>query len=304
MEQAMTVLAQVLIIFLLIAIGAFCTKKGILDDRTSKKFSDLVINIINPAVIFMSFQVEYTSERLQGLLLTVLMTFAVFGISIPLSFLLIHGKDKGRVLTERMAFTFSNCGFMGIPLIASIFGQEGVFYVSAVIAVFNIVVWTYGEMMVAGSFSLSGLLTVLKSPNIIAIAAGLIFFIFRIKIPYIPAETLEHLSNMNTPMAMLVTGIAVASADLKKTFISPRIWLVSLAKLLLVPLIAAVLLRLVNAPYMVYQIVILTAAGCPTASITTLLAVKYNHNPVYASELVTATTLLSVATLPLIALVL
>ncbi len=304
MEQAMIVLAQVLIIFLLIAIGAFCTKKGILDDRTSKKFSDLVINIINPAVIFMSFQMEYTAERLQGLMLTFIMTFAVFGISIPLSYILIRGKDKGRMLTERIAFSFSNCGFMGIPLVSSIFGQEGVFYVSAVIAVFNIVVWTYGEMMVKQSFSLSGIVSVLKSPNIIAIIAGLIFFAFQIKIPYIPAETLGHLSNMNTPMAMLVTGITVASADVKKTFVNPRIWAISLAKLLIVPLVASVVLRLFSAPDIVYRIVVLTAAGCPTASITTLLAVKYNRNPVYASELVTATTLLSVCTLPLVALIL
>lgn len=304
MEQAITVLSQVVIIFLLIAIGAACTKKGLLDDRVSKKFSDLVINIINPAVIFTSFQMEYTAERLQGLLLTFVMAFAVFGISIPLSYILVRGKDKGRILTERLAFTFSNCGFMGIPLVSSIFGQEGVFYVSAVIAVFNIVVWTYGAMMMERGFSLSGLLKVLKSPNIISIAAGLIFFFFRIKIPYIPAETLGHLANMNTPMAMLVTGITVASADLKKTFLNLRIWIVSLTKLLLVPVLASLLLRLFPAPDMVYRIVVLTAAGCPTASITTLLAVQYNHNPVYASELVTATTLLSVLTLPVIAFLL
>lgn len=304
MEQAITVLSQVVIIFLLIAIGAVCTRKGLLDDRTSKKFSDLVINIINPAVIFISFQIEYTNERLHGLLLTFIMAFAVFGISIPLSYILLRGRDKGRLLTERLAFTFSNCGFMGIPLVSSIFGQEGVFYVSAVIAVFNIVVWTYGAMMIERSFSLSGLVGALKSPNIISIAAGLVCFFFQIKIPYIPAETLQHLANMNTPMAMLVTGIAVASADLGKTFGSLRIWLICLAKLLVVPAIASVLLRLFHAPDMVYKIVVLTAAGCPTASITTLLAVKYNHNPVYASELVTATTLLSVGTLPLVALLL
>ncbi|MBQ7793140.1 MAG: AEC family transporter [Clostridia bacterium] len=298
MNEFSTVLQQVLIIFLIMAVGIFLSKKGMLDKNGSKQITNIAINVVSPSLIFMSFQLEYDAQRLISLLFALAMSATVFIVSILLSNLLIRKKEGCDSGVERFAVVYSNCGYMGIPLISAIFGQEGVFYTSAVIAVFNALVWSHGVMTMQDKLSLRELLNVLKSPNIIAVVLGLLCYVFRITIPYIPAQTMQYLADMNTPLAMLISGATVASANIKQTFASKRIWLLSFYKLLLIPLVAALVLKLFNAPETVYRVVAITTA-CPTAGATTLIALKCGKNAEYGSQILAATTILSIITLPI-----
>ena len=302
MNEAFITLQQVLIIFIILIVGMFLAKKGLVDSNGSKQMSNLVVNIVSPAVIFMSFQTDYDPAKVHGLLLTFLLTFTVYVITVPLSILFIRKKDSTDAAIERMAVVYSNCGFMGIPLVAGIFGYEGVFYVSAVIAVFNIMIWTHGVLLMRDKLSAKDFVSVLKSPNIIAIVLGLICYFLQLRVPFIPKETLQHFANMNTPLAMLISGFSMANADLKSLFLNARTYLMCAIKLIVFPIIILFVLKLFNAPETVYMAVVITAA-CPSAGMSTILALKYNRNATYASELVAASTLLSVITLPIIVLI-
>ena len=302
MNEALITLQQVLIIFAIIFVGIILAKKGLVDTNGSKQMSNLVVNIVSPAVIFMSFQTDYDPTKVHGLLLTFAMTFFIFLITIPLSSIIIRKKEGRDSAIERMCIVYSNCGFMGIPLVAGIYGYEGVFYVSAVIAVFNIMVWTHGVLLMNDKLSGKEILSLFKSPNIIAIILGLIFYFSEIRIPLIPRETLQHFANMNTPLAMLISAFSMANANFKKIISNARIYIMCAIKLLLFPIISLFALKIFNAPEIVYMTVVVTSA-CPTAGMSTILALKYDRNNVYASELVAASTLLSVITLPLIVLI-
>lgn len=302
MNEAFIILQQAIIIFLILITGAFLSKKGLVNQSGSTQLSNIIVNVVSPAVIFMSYQTDYHPERVQSLLLTFSMCFTMYAISIPLSMLFISKKRGENKAIERFCTVFSNCGFMGIPLVSGIYGYDGVFYVSAVIAIFNLMIWTYGVILMRGKLSPSEFVSVLKSPNIIALALGLICFFLQIRIPFIPSETLQHFANMNTPLAMLISGISLASSNLKKIFTNGRIYFLCLLKLIVIPLAVAIVLKLFNAPEMVYMAVVITTA-CPTAGMSTILALKYNQNAAYASELVAASTVLSIITLPLITLI-
>ncbi len=302
MTEVITILGQVLIIFLIIGTGAILSKNNMIDKNGAKQITNLVVNVVTPSVIFMSFQTEYDPQKLKYLLLALIMSLTVYVVAIPLSMLLI--KKRAEVsLTERLAVSYPNAGYMGIPLVSAIFGQEGVFYTSAVITVFNLVIWSVGVMTIQDKLSFAELKRVLVSPNIFAILLGLLCYIFRITIPYIPAQALSFFAGMNTPLAMLVSGVTVASANIFDIIKNKRIWLLSFYKLLLIPTAAALVLKLFNAPELVYKVVAVTAA-CPTASAVTLITLKYDKNAEYASQILTATTLLSVITLPIFALIL
>ncbi len=303
MTEVLTVLNQVLIIFLIIATGIAMAKTKLINTDGAKQITNLVVNIVTPSVIFMSFQTDYEPEKLKFLLLALIMSLSVYIISIPLSMLLIRKKNGHMAALERLSIVYPNCGFMGIPLVSAIYGAEGVFYTAAVIAVFNLVIWTVGVMTLQDKLSFSDFKKVLISPNIIAILLGILCYALRIRIPYIPAQTLNFFAGMNTPLAMLISGVAVASANIKSTLLSGRIWLLSAYRLLVIPIIVAYILKLFNAPELVYKVVAITAA-CPTASLTTLLALKFGKNAEYSSQIITATTLLSIVTLPLFMLIL
>ncbi len=303
MTEVIAVLNQVIIIFLIIGTGVIATKTKLINKEGSKQLTNLVVNIVTPAVIFMSFQTEYAPEKLGNLLLALAMSLSVYVVAVPLSILLIRKKSGRETAVERLTVVYSNCGYMGIPLISAIFGADGVFYTAAVVAVFNLVVWSLGVMTVQDKLSFKELWRVLRSPNIIAIVLGILCYALQIKIPYIPAETLNFFAGMNTPLAMLISGVTVASANLFTIIKNKRIWLLCLYKLVVIPIAVAFMLRLFSAPELVYKVVAITAA-CPTASASTLITLKYGKNAEYASQILTATTLLSIITLPLFTFIL
>lgn len=301
MEETVVILQQIGIIFILIAVGAVLFRTGLVNEKGSKQLSNIIVNVVSPAVIFMSYQTEYDPERVHGLLWTFVLSFAVYAVSIALSFILVRGKEGRETAIERFCIVYSNCGFMGIPLIAGMFGYEGVFYAGAVVTVFNIMVWTHGVMTMCGRLSLSGMISALKSPNIIAIAAGLVCYFFKIHIPYIPSEAVNHFAAMNTPLAMLIAGITIASTDLREVIKNAHMAVIVFFKLIVIPVICTAVIRLFGAPAMVYTVVAVTTA-CPTAGMSTILALKFDKNAGYCSELFAVSTLASAVSLPLLVL--
>lgn len=284
--------------FIILVIGAFCYLKGLITKEGTKQLSAVELQLVNPLLIFMSYQKEYNSKLLNGLLWSFALSAISFAVMILLSYAVI-GKSRENKDIERFAAVYSNCGFIGIPLINGIYGTDGVLYLTAYITFFNLLVWTHGYMTMKGERDFSSFLKALKSPSVIAVFVGLIFYLTNIRLPAVPATAMQYISDMNTPLAMIIAGATAAQTNILKALKKPAVYLVSAIKLLVFPACAFSVCRFLGAP----QIVLMTvtvAAACPVATTGTMFAIQMDKNPELCSEFFTITTLLSALTLPLI----
>lgn len=299
MEYAKIVLSQVIMMFILMIIGYVCAKAKVITDSGRKQISAVVMKIVLPALIFMAYQKEFSEELVTGLLWTFVLSAVSYVITIPMTLLLVKKNEKHEYAIERFSLIFSNCAFMGIPLIEALFGSEGVLYVTAYITLFNLLTWTYGVMMIKNEISLKGLKNAIKTPTIIAIILGLICYFTQIKIPKVAATALQYVADMNTPLAMITAGATMAGTNLLKALANVRTLVLSFYRLLLMPLICAAVFKLFSVPEAAYTTAVI-ASACPTATILVMFAVTHEKNDIYAAELVSVTTLISAITLPLV----
>lgn len=295
------ILNQVLLMLILVVAGFISFKTRIITTEGNKHLSNLLVLLVNPVVIFVSYQRDFSPDLLVGLAEAFGLSLLGFGIAMVVAYLCLRKGGKFDEVIERFSVIYSNCGFMGIPLVMAMLGTEGVFYLTAVMTAFNLLVWTHGMIMFtgAGQFNIKGLLRALCSPAILAVPVGLACFLLQWRVPQVLYEALEYVSNMNTPLAMLIAGATVAQTNLLKAFARGRIYYVSVLKLLVAPILIVLALSIFPLP----QIVLLTVAvamASPTATMGTLFAIRYERNAVYASELFAVTTILSAISLPLV----
>lgn len=286
---------------ILIIVGMISYKTHVVTKDGTKHLSNLLVTVVSPVVIFVSYQRDFDSTMLVGLLEAFGLSLLGFGIAMLAAYLLLRKSDQYDVVIERFSTIYSNCGFMGIPLVDAMFGSEGVFYLTAVITSFNLLVWTHGMLSFTGGsgFTMKGFFKALCSPSIIAVPVGLICFLFQLRVPGVVYDALNYISGMNTPLAMIVAGATVAQTNLIKVFGKGRIYWVSFLKLILVPALIVLVFSLFNVPTIITLTVALALAA-PSGAMGTMFAVRYDRNALYASEIFAATTILSALTLPLI----
>lgn len=303
MSLALTAFNQILIMFFIILVGILCYKIKLIDKEMNKKLADLVLMLVNPLVIFSSYQREFKATLLSGLFLSIVLALVTHMAAILLSSVVVKGKKHSLDLPiERFAVIYSNCGFIGIPLINGILGSEGVFYLTSYMTVFNLVVWTHGMVTMSGKNDKKSILKALLSPSILATVVGFLFFICRIILPEVLTKPITYIGDMNTPLAMLVSGVTIAQTNVIGIFTKLRNYYIAFLKLLLMPVIILLVYRMFHLPNIVLLTTVL-ACACPTAATINLFSIRYERNYFYASELFTITTLLSLLTIPLVMII-
>ncbi|MGN0666041.1 MAG: AEC family transporter [Huintestinicola sp.] len=299
MSLSVICIKQIAIMFILVAVGFICGKKGFIDKKTNAGLSAIVLTLVNPVKIFMSYQQEYREELLHGLLISMLLAFLTHLMLIILVSILYRGKSDAASVVERFAAVYSNCGFMGIPLLSGIFGDEGVFYLTGYITMFNIFAWTHGVIIFSGKKDIKSLMHAVTSPAVISVAAGFLCFILRIRLPEIVSSAASSLGSMNTPLAMIVAGVTISSTDLKNDLKNLRIYRAAALRLIISPLLIWAVFRWFPIPSTVF-ITVLTASACPSAATCTMFAIRYGKDPQLSSVIFAFTTLLCGVTLPLV----
>ncbi len=290
---------QEVIMLLLIIVGILCFKGGIITTNGRKDMSSLVLSVVNPIVILLAYQKEFEMRLLRGLVASLVLSAIAFAVAILVSNLLIRRKDGRETDIERFSAIYSNCGFMGIPLVNALFGSEGVFYLTAFLTMFNLLIWTHGIIQISGVRSIKSVKKALLSPSIIAIAVGMMLFLARISLPDIMYQSLDYVAMMNTPLAMLVAGATIAETNVFNAFKNIRIYWVTLIKLAIIPLVLLAIFRFISVDDTV-KLTVITAMSAPTATMCTLFCLRYDKNSKYASEIFAVTTLISTATLPFV----
>lgn len=305
MNYTFTLIEQIFIMFLLLFIGFFLYKIKMVSTETNQQLTKIVLNLVNPAVVLSAYQVAYDPEQAKNMLYGFLLSAISMGIAILVSQCCkIKGK-KGCVPTEQFAVVFTNCGFIGLPLLFALFGKLGVFYCNTYVTVFNLMIWTYGiTLMSRGAketrkISVKDQLKQLLTPTMVCIGIGLVLYFARIRLPHPVHMTVDYIASMNTPLAMLVSGVYIAQSDLLGALKNLRIYYLMVLKCFVVPLLVLLVFSFLPMNQLLKTSILLLAA-CPTGANTMLFAAGYHGNVERASNIFTLTTLCSILSLPII----
>lgn len=297
-------------LFLLMACGFFARKKGIIDDVASKRLSTLIIKIGQPMMIISALtEAEFSYENLGDGFLYIgigIVFHAVMGV---MAFFLCKGfKDLDERKITEFSLMFVNGGFIGFPILEALFGAKGLFLAAFFNISFHLFIWSWGIAILARKRS-DIKLTVRKIfINLGSVPCLIGILIYMLVIPFpnfaLPAflsKFFMYLSNLCTPISVLITGALLATRTPKQIFGSGKIYYFSLMKLIVLPLVVCVICKLIGLPGDMILFVTVEAA-LPAASSITMFSEIYGLNSGYASQTVGTSSLLSVGTLPLVLL--
>ena len=221
--------------------------------------------------------------------------YALYFLIMPV---IIPRTDKFDYQVARFASTYPNSGFMGIPLVMALLGNVGVLYVVGMVLIFNLLTFTQGVNSYKqdkGTFDPK----VFLQPAVISCGIGMIFFLTPITVPSIIMEPMQMLADMNSPLAMLIVGSSLAKIDFRNITHKGVIAMTVIYRLLLLPLVAVAVCRLIPGDLTVKMATIIIYA-CPSANLALIFAIQYKRDTLLTSELVAVTTVLSILTIPLI----
>lgn len=292
---------QILKMFLMLMIGFLAVKSKIMPATCGKGFSQVVVGVVRPCAILYAFQVDFSLERLLGLLLAVLGAVLSHFVLILVTRLLDQRLYHCTVI-ERASMIYSNSGNLLMPLVAATMGQEWMFYSCAYMSVLQVFVWTHGKSLICEDRSID-FKRALLNLNILAVAAGFILFCLKIRFSGEAGAAIKGIGDMLGAASMLSIGISFATIqkiDVKRVL---RVLLVTVHRLILYPLIMLavfLLLRLDTLLPGAHQIILITTlgAGAPIGVVITQMAQLYDKDPDYASFMAVVTMLCSIFTLP------
>ena len=296
-DNILTVATYVFILFVLIGTGFVCNKTKILSPSGVKSMTDFTLYIVTPCVLINSYQREFDMDMMRGLIITVIATVLSFALNILIAHLTVHDKDERREKTLRFGSVFSNCGYMSLPLQSAMLGADGVFYGATYIAIFQVMLWTYGVIVMSGDFKKISLKKIIVNPGIIGTVLGFAVFILSIKIPFVISEPISFFAALNTPIPMVIVGYHLANASLKIK--GGSAYLSMVLRLIVSPIIMLAGLYLAGVSGTV-AVACVIAASAPVAAAGTMFAEKFDGDTGLSSAMVSVTTLLSIITMPVI----
>ncbi len=287
-------------LLLLMGVGLVCGKIRWLEDAGVKQITNLLFYVVVFCVIVESFlTVPFSPEKLGYMGAAAAACGATSLLGGLAAACLFRKQPPSRRAVYRFGTVFSNCGFMALPLVDALLGAEGVFVVSIYVAVFQIIMWTYGVSLYGYFDRKNALRQVLTNPGVLSVAVGLPLFLLRVSCPAVLLAPVSMLADLNTPVAMIVTGYYLGQTALRLQKGDGLILLVSLLRLVVIPLL--LLGAMVAAGLRGFLLVAcITPACAPSASNTSLFAVKFGADSVCASRLVSVCMVLSVITMPAI----
>ena len=301
MEISFLLFKQIAQFFIMIIMGYTLVKLKIVKSEDSKVLSMVCLYLIMPCVIINSFLIEFTPEKLKGLGLAV-------GVAIVIHFVAwVFIRILGKVLNfnpvEKASVMYSNAANMVIPVVMSVLGDEWVLYSSAFVSVQLVLLWTHCKSMLSNEkgFELKKIYT---NINIIAIFIGILLFITKIHIPSVLQGTLKSVGGTVAPISMIITGMIMAGAELKKVFSNGRIYLVLFFRMIFFPFIVFMIIYFTGITKVIDNgamilLVTFIATITPTASSITQMAQVYGNNEQYAGAINIMTTIVSIVTMPI-----
>jgi len=297
-EKVSKILEIQIQIFIFVAIGYFAAKKGIFGKNTRKDLTNFVIYVFLPCNIFASCASSLTVDVLMECLVVLIAAFGAQGLYAVLNRLIYNKFPEERRIVLQYATICNNAGFMGLPVIESVFGSLGTLYGSIVIIPMRIVMWTAGLSLFTRTDKKEQLKRLATHPCIWAVILGFAYLFSPVRLPGFLMGTINMLSRCVTPLSMIIVGGILSEVELKSVF-EGSVFYYSLFRLALIPGIIFAVMALLKVDHVATGATVLSAA-MPAATTTAMLAQQYGRDSAFASKLIFVASLISHVTLPLI----
>lgn len=291
---------QIAELFIMILLGFILVKSSLLTKHDSKVLSTVALYIVTPCVIINAFQVQYSQDVKNGIILSFLAAIIVHIIYI------VMARMIGKVYTlngvEKATVIYTNAGNLIIPLVQVLLGKEWVVYTTGYILVSTVFIWTHGRMLICEETGFN-CKELLKNVNVVASIIGILMFALKIQLPSLIIETMDSMSVTIATICMIVAGMLIAGMDVKDCLKNNRLYVITFLKMIIFPLFAVVLFKFTNLSSMAKNgdmilLISLLASVAPTAASVTQIAQIYDADSEYASAYYFITTMLCILTMP------
>lgn len=306
----LTVFLKIAAIFAMTAIGFIASKTGVLPAESKKYLSNLLLFITSPCMIIGSMTSQTLDAHTFELMIQIVAgSFIFFLATMAVSFLIVKlmrcDKEDAGVLM--VIITAVNTGFMGFPVTKAIFGNTYFFLMVIQNIVLNI--YLYSMMVYQMNYGfrkkegIRGMLMPMMNMCTYALIAGLVFMLLKVRLPDILADFINTIGDATIPVSMIVVGVQLSESSIRKMLTNKRLITASLCNVILIPVLTFLAVNwLPLAPES--KLILIFAAAFPCAVVSTAIALKENRNAALMAEGVAMTTLLSMGTLPVAAILL
>ncbi|MBZ9635650.1 AEC family transporter [Clostridium sp. FP1] len=292
---------QVMVLFIVMMVGFYAKKKNFFNIIVDKGLSELLLNITLPFMIVTSFNIKYEATMVSNAQKILIYSFLIHIGLIFISKILFFKFPSNKQQVFRFITIFCNVGFMGYPVLESIYGGVGVFYAAIFNIPFNLLAWTVGVMLYTGEKDFKSMRKSIANPAIIAVFIGIILFVFSIRLPLPIENSLKLVGSTTTPISMIIVGSMLAEMKFKNIFSDISIYYATVVRLLIVPMLIYVVLKFLKVDELLLNICVILQA-MPAAVITAIIAEKHGGDSLLASQCVFITTMVSVITIPIVIL--
>lgn len=291
------VVNQIVVLTLLMLLGVLLKKTKVVNDAMNKSMATILINCAMPGLILQSFNIKFTMAMWNQAVEILIISAVIHIFFIVFTRIVYRRFPASKRAVLYFATVFSNCGFVGYPVIYGLFGNIGIFYTSIFGIPFNVLMWSYGIVIFTGKTDMRFLLKSVFNLPMLATLLGLVLFLCSIPLPTALSLTFSSVGGLTTPLSMFIIGAMLADVKLSELLKGVDVYLASFLKLIVFPIGVGVVLKALHVEQtLVYVSVILVAM--PTASLVGVFAEKYDGDRGLASRCAFITTVLSLITIP------
>ena len=286
------------VLFLYMLIGWICRKTDLVKAAAQPSFTNFLLYVSIPCMVFQSFDMEFTMETLyRGASVLTIATISAL-VSLVFGRYAYNWCNPREKCIMKYGTLVSNSGFAGLPVIQDAYGQDGLFLGSLFIIPNRIMMWSAGSSLFTDAPLKQRIKNVMLNPGIIAVELGVLRMLFQPAIPQQLNKALSALGAMSTPLGMVIIGMILSGVS-PRTVLDKKAFILVAVRQFLFPLGTLAILRLLGTDLLTLQIsVVLT--GMPVGSSTAFLADKYGADAVFASKCVFISTLTSLITIPIL----
>lgn len=302
------VLLQMIKLFIIICLGYLLYKTDIIDEHTKKHLTKMLLYVTTPALIVHSF-IKNMGVDSSGILGQLFIVAGIMYIALPFIAVIINliiRVKKPQQGVYMFMTVFSNVGFMGFPVVDSIFGVQGVFYAAVFNCVFNIFVFTigiilitYGQKNAANSFKEIISVKKLLNPGILCCFVAVLIFLINIPVPAVIMDVLDSVGGLTSPIAMLIVGASLAAMKIRDVFNDARVYVYSIIRQIALPLLVWPLIDRFISNEMLSTITLIMVA-MPVANSAVLFATEYGSDEKTAAKTVFITTVAALISIPFV----
>lgn len=300
LQNMQTAAQQVFILYIIVAVGFICDRLNLFTEKTARACNDLMFYIVTPCVIVGSFlNTEFTPETGKSFAVALACSFLAHFVGIILAAPFFNKKGDENNPVYKFAAIYGNVGYMALPLANAVLGAKGVFYCSGGVIALNTIAFTHGIwLMNKGKDVKFDLKKLILNPGVISVLIGLPLFLFSVELPTLINTPISYISNLNTPLAMLIFGTYISKTELKTILKIPQQYIVLAIRLFAIPLIMLGICKILSLDTVLTTACMISSAA-PSANNTVMFAAKYNKDTGTASKVVAFTSFVSIITLPI-----